>query len=138
MAQNKIFSSLYIIAGLYNFSILIFCNFFRKDLGEIDEVFNFNGIISILLWGLAYMSIYNKYEDLILLNFIFFIEKLYYYIHWIIWIVNNLNNLKPLFLQDKMKGVFFSVYGFGDIVFGVFFLFMGYLAYAKSKKQKLE
>jgi hypothetical protein len=134
MAINKTFSTIYILAGLYNFSILIFCNFFRKNLGEIDDIFNFNGIIAILLWGLAYMSIHNKYEDLILLNIVFFIEKLFYYIHWLVWIIKNFHNIKPLFVYDKMIGLFFSGYGVGDLCFGLFFLYMSFLSFRKQTK----
>ncbi len=140
MAINTTYSKIYILAGLYNFSILIFCNFFKKNLGEIDELFNFNGTIAILLWGLAYMSIHNKYEDLILLNVVFFVEKMFYYIHWLIWIIDNIYNIKPLFLTDKMFGIFFSIYGVGDVCFGLFFLFMSFISFRKqinSKDEKL-
>jgi len=138
MAFDKVFSKIYILAGLYNFSILIFCNFFRKNLSELDEIFDFNGIISILLWGLAYMSIYNKYSDLPLLNMVFFIEKLYYFIHWLIWFVDHIHYLKPLYLKDKMNGIFFTVYGIGDLLFGIFFFIVSLLSILKRNKQLIK
>jgi len=52
----------YIFAAIYNFSILIFCKLFTNDLGKYDDLFNFNGIIMILLWGMSYVSIYRKYR----------------------------------------------------------------------------
>ena len=124
--RKNITKLIYTLAGLYNFSILIFCEFFNKNLGKVDDLFNTNGVINIILWGMAYISISQHNEKLFLINFVFFIEKLFYFHHWITWILVNIDNLKLMFENDKMNFLFFSIYGIGDLLFGLFFVFIAY------------
>ncbi len=126
----------YILAGIYNFSILIFSKLFTNNLGKYDDLFNFNGIIMILLWGMSYVSIYRKYREVPLLNFVFFIEKMYFVYKWIIWMGNNSQNLTSIFNEDIFTGLFYSVYGIGDFAFGLFFLLMGLFSLSGKNSHK--
>lgn len=135
---SKLCSFLYILAGLYNFSILIFCNFFRKDLSMYDEIFNRNGIISILLWGLAYMSICRVYHKVILLNLVFFFEKIFYFINWVVFMSENYRHLGSLYNQDKLLGIFFLSYGIGDILFGLFFFYISFSSFIQWRIDQVE
>lgn len=116
-------SNIYILAGLYNLSILIFNGFFTNDLLTLadNETFSTTGMIGIILWGLAYMSIYKDFDKLPLLNLVFAIEKFYYGYRWLLWHTNQHNDIKKL---DMLTGLFFSIYGLGDFLFGIFFAYM--------------
>lgn len=118
-------SMMYILAGLYNFSIIIFSKGFSNELlDKYDrEHFNLHGVISILLWGLAYISVYNRYKQVSGLNFVFAIEKFYYVYIWINWMKLNHMNLSTMINEDLLTGLFFSIYGVGDLLFGLFFLY---------------
>lgn len=118
-------SLIYILAGLYNFSIIIFSKGFSNELiDKYDgEHFNLHGNLSILLWGLAYISIYNRYKQVSGLNFVFAIEKFYYFYIWINWMKLNHMNLSTMINEDLLTGLFFSIYGVGDLLFGLFFLY---------------
>jgi hypothetical protein len=122
--KPKIISYIFVIAGLYNFSILIFSKFFTNPLLEkYDNLFNFNGTIGILLWGMAYISIYKSYNKVPILNIVFFIEKMYYVYSWIMWL--NKESIDKVFQEDFLTGLFYAVYGIGDLFFGLFFLYNG-------------
>lgn len=136
MSDDKKYYLGYILAGLYNFSIIFFNKFFTNDLGKYDNLFNFNGIIMILLWGISYVSIYDKYQNLPFLNFVFFVEKMYFVFKWIIWQKNNFYNLPTIFTEDKFTGIFYAVYGIGDFAFGLFFLTMGLNSLLRGKTIK--
>ncbi len=114
----------FIIAGLMNLSVLMFSRFFTNDtIPAFDpEVMSNFGLMMIVLWGLAYISIAKNYQKLKWLVAIFVIEKLAYGITWIIWIFNN--SLSDVFDKDIMAGLFYAVYGINDWLFFIFFLYV--------------
>jgi hypothetical protein len=120
------FSYVYILAFSFNFSILIFNRCFTSDLLQNydNSTFSNLGVVSILLWGLAYLSIRNHYTNLCFLNFVFFIEKMIYVFIWFNWIKTNSHKLPDMYQEDFFNGLIFSIYGIGDFIFGVFFLLM--------------
>ncbi len=126
------FSSFYIFAGLYNFSLLLFNRFFTYDISKYDNLFSTSGIIVILALGLIYMSVYNTYEKIRLTNFAFFLAKLAYFIHWLRWF--SLEKINAIYSEDFISGVLFSIYGIGDLMFGLFFLYIGINTSEKNKK----
>jgi hypothetical protein len=128
----------YLLAGIYNFSILVFCKLFSNNLGRYDSLFNFNGIIMILLWGMSYISISRSYRKEPFLNLVFFIEKMYFVYKWVIWMLNNHKNLSNLFNEDIFTGLFYSVYGIGDLLFGLFFLSMALTSLLGYNREKNE
>jgi len=120
------YSNFYILAGLYNFSILMFSKLFTNNLFEkYDSAhFNLHGVISVVLWGLAYISVYKHHHKLFLTNFVFAIEKFYYAYIWATWMRSNHMNITAMINEDLLTGSFFAIYGVGDFLFGLFFSYM--------------
>lgn len=112
----------FIIAGLMNASVLIFSRFFTNStIPEFDpQVMSNFGLLMILVWGLAYISVAKNYDNVKWLVLIFAIEKLIYGWVWTNWILNN--DISEVYAKDKMAGVFYSIYGINDWVFFVFFV----------------
>ncbi len=120
--QNKTFSKGFIIAGLMNASVLIFSRFFTNPtIAEFDPTVMSNfGLVMILVWGLAYMSIAKSYHTVKWLVGVFAVEKLIYGCVWINWMVTN--SISDVFDKDMMAGIFYAIYGINDWVFFIFFL----------------
>jgi hypothetical protein len=122
--NNNTITKGFIIAGLMNLSVLIFSRFFTNStIPEFDpEVMSNFGLLMIVLWGLAYISVSKNYYNLKWLVGIFVIEKFAYGFTWTQWILYN--DLSDVYEQDTMAGMFYSVYGINDWLFFVFFLFV--------------
>lgn len=118
---TKIISKGFIIAGLMNMSVLIFSRFFTNPvIAKFDPVVMSNfGLLMIIVWGLAYISIYKSYHQVKWLVLVFAIEKLLYVYTWIQWLLNN--QLSNVYNQDAMAGAFYSIYGVNDSLFFIFF-----------------
>jgi hypothetical protein len=114
----------FIISGLMNASVLIFSRLFTNStIPEFDpNVMSNFGLLMILIWGLAYISVAKNYHTVKWLVGVFAIEKLIYGCVWINGILNN--NISDVFEQDKMAGMFYSIYGINDWVFSIFFIFV--------------
>lgn len=112
----------FIIAGLMNATVLIFSKLFTNStIPEFDQQVMSNfGLLMILIWGLAYMSVAKKYYQVRWLVGIFVIEKFIYGFIWTNWIINN--NVYDVYKKDVMAGLFYSIYGINDWVFFIFFL----------------
>lgn len=112
----------FIIAGLMNATVLIFSKLFTNStIPEFDpQVMSNFGLLMILIWGLAYMSVAKKYYQVRWLVGIFVIEKFIYGFIWTNWIINN--NVYEVYKKDVMAGLFYSIYGINDWVFFIFFL----------------
>ena len=120
--NNKTVTKGFIIAGLMNLSILVFSRFFTNStIPEFDpDVMSNFGLLMIVLWGLAYMSIAKNYQDLKWLVGVFAVEKFIYGFTWIKWMLNN--NISDVLEKDTMAGMFYSIYGINDWLFFIFFL----------------
>jgi hypothetical protein len=79
-------------------------------------------LLMIVVWGLVFLSVSQKYEQLNSLVAVFAIEKFIYGLNWINWISNN--DLFALFNKDHMAGIFYAVYGINDWLFFLFFLYV--------------
>ncbi|HEY4617305.1 MAG TPA: hypothetical protein VIH09_03845 [Flavobacterium sp.] len=112
----------FIIAGLMNLTVLIFSRFFTNPtIPEFDSVVMSNfGLLMIVLWGLAYISISKSYREVKWLVGVFVVGKFIYGYVWINWILNN--NISAVYKKDTMAGIFYSLYGINDWIFFVFFL----------------
>ena len=113
----------FILSGIMNVGgTLIFSRFFTNEtIPEADPVVMSNfGLLMIFVWGLVFLSIYQKYEQLNWLVVVFAIEKLIYGLHWINWISNN--DLYDVYNKDQMAGIFYATYGVNDLLFFVFFM----------------
>ena len=114
----------FILAGLMNSSVLISSRLFTNPtIPKFDPgVMSNFGLLMILIWGLAYISVAKSYQHVKWLVGVFAIEKLIYGCVWINWTLNN--NISEVYEQDKMAGRFYSIYGINDWVFFVSFAFV--------------
>ena len=111
----------FVLSGTMNFGgTLIFSRFFTNDADPV-VMSNF-GLLMIVVWGLVFLSISQKYEQLNWLVGVFAIEKFIYGLNWINWISNN--DLSAVFNKDLMAGIFYAVYGINDWLFFLFFLYV--------------
>lgn len=113
-----------IIAGLSNIlGVLIFSRFFTNDvMNQADPVVMSNfGLVMIIVWGLAYISVFNSFEKVKWLIAVFALEKLIYGLIWINWFFRN--DIRILYSKDTMAGIFYTIYGLNDLFFMVFFIF---------------
>lgn len=122
MIKDKLITKGFLIAGLMNFSVLFFSRFFTNTtIPEVDPVVMSNfGLLMIIVWGLAYISIAHNFRNAKWLIGVFAFEKFIYGYIWLKWITNN--NIAEVFEKDAMAGSFYSTYGINDWVFFVFFL----------------
>lgn len=122
--NNKTITKGFIITGVMNISVLVFSKFFNNPIiSEYDPIVMSNfGLLMIIIWGLAYISVAQTYQNVKWLVLVFAIEKLIYGIIWFKWITNN--SVLEVFEKDMMTGAFFSVYGINDWLFCLFFLFV--------------
>ncbi|MFT4566040.1 MAG: hypothetical protein ACJA1A_003876 [Saprospiraceae bacterium] len=119
---NETITKGFITAGLMNVSVLIFSRFFTNaTIPEFDPAVMSNfGLLMILIWGLAYISVAKTYQHVKWLVAVFAVEKLIYGVVWVNWLLNN--SLSDVFEKDLMAGMFYSIYGFNDWMFCGFFL----------------
>jgi len=114
----------FVIAGLMNMAVLVFSRFFTNAvIPEFDPVVMSNfGLLMIVVWGLAYISVAKNYHNVKWLVGVFAVEKFIYGFIWIKWMLNN--NVSDVFAKDEMAGIFYAVYGVNDWMFFIFFLFV--------------
>lgn len=115
------------LASAYNvLGVLVFSKLFTNTLlSSLDPtVFSWPGLVSILLWGAAYASVAKSYRSVPYLVLVFFVEKMIYAVTWLTWLARNGGTLPSLYSESPLTAVFFSIYGAGDFVFGLFFLWV--------------
>ncbi len=122
--KNETITKGFVIAGLMNMTVLVFSRFFTNSvITESDPVVMSNfGLLMIVVWGLAYISVAKHYHNVKWLVGVFAIEKFIYGFIWIKWMLNN--NVLDVFAKDKMAGIFYGIYGVNDWLFFIFFLFV--------------
>ncbi|APZ44814.1 hypothetical protein BW723_00250 [Polaribacter reichenbachii] len=115
-------SKIFILSGLINIvAVLILSRFFTNVyIPKYDATVMSNfGLLMIVLWGFTYISVAKSYKKVKWIVAVFAIEKLIYGIIWVNWQLQN--NVSPIFEEDLMAGIFFSIYGINDILFFIFF-----------------
>ena len=125
----------FLLAGLMNLSALLFSRFFTNStINEVDPAVMSNfGLLMIVIWGLAYMSVAKNFHAVKWLVGVFAVEKFIYGCVWANWMINN--DLKEVFKKDTMAGMFYSVYGINDWLFFLFFTWVFiYLFRLKNSK----
>lgn len=125
MTIETIFSAGFLIAAAFNFGILHASRGMKDDLGKLDPLFDFHGISAILLFGLVYASLWNRFSEAPMVSIVLGVEKMYYAIHYMYWTKNNKALLKQLKTSDPRSASFLSSYGIGDAAFGIFFFVVG-------------
>jgi uncharacterized membrane protein len=114
-------------AGIYNvLGSVALSKFLTNDyMASLDpNVFSDMGWTGIFLWGLAYLSIAKSYQHIPYLVLVFFVEKVIYTCLWISWLFKNGDKLPEIYNHDIITGIAFTVYGSGDLVSAVFFLWL--------------
>lgn len=119
------------IVGIFIFSL----GFTNTFLGELlPSVFSSFGLVSILLWGVAYIAVSDRAEELPAVLFVFAFEKALYAVSWAAWIMNPNNSLTLVFQKSALTGMFFTFYGPIDFLLGVCFAVIGLRAWKKNKQ----
>ena len=130
MDLETFFSAGFLAAAVFNFFILYYNRgiSFTSDneLGKIDSLFDRHGVSAILLFGLAYASLWNRFAEAPMVSMLFGIEKMYYAIHFVMWNSQNKALMKTLKRTKPMEASFLSVYGIGDGLFAIFFFAVGF------------
>ena len=122
---DKLIQKGFIIAGLSNILGVIICSkAFTNDvmLTTQPAVMGHFGLISIILWGLAYISVSKSYNQARWLVGVFVIEKLAYVIAWLAFITSN--SLSSIYEMDVLAGIFYTIYGANDFIFMLFFSYI--------------
>jgi hypothetical protein len=117
----------FLFAGLSNvLGVLMFSKLFTNEvmMNTQPDVMGYFGLISIVLWGLAYIAVRNSYEAVPWLLAVFVIEKIIYVIVYLQWFTSN--SLSEVYDQDTFAGVFYTIYGANDFLFGLFFAWVLY------------
>ncbi|SHN01668.1 hypothetical protein [Polaribacter sp. KT 15] len=123
--MNNFIKKGFILAGCTNIvAVLILSRLFTNEtINKYDTTVMSNfGLLMIIVWGFAYLSVSKNYYKVKWLIAVFAIEKLIYSIIWIQWRLSN--NVTPIFEEDKMAGIFYAIYGINDILFFVFFSYV--------------
>lgn len=118
-------SKIFMLSGLINIvAVLILSRFFTNVyIPKYDATVMSNfGLLMIVLWGFTYISVAKSYKKVKWIVAVFAIEKLIYGIIWVNWQLQN--SVSPIFEEDLMAGIFFSIYGINDILFFIFFSFV--------------
>lgn len=122
--KNNI-TKLFIASGLSNVvAVLILSRFFTNEIiPKYDAVVMSNfGLLMIVVWGFAYISVAKSYKKVKWLVAVFAIEKLIYGLAWVKWQLEN--DVSVIFDKDMMAGIFYSIYGINDIFFFGFFTYV--------------
>ena len=123
--MNNFIKKGFILAGCTNIvAVLILSRLFTNEtINKYDTTVMSNfGLLMIIVWGFAYLSVSKNYYKAKWLIAVFAIEKLIYSIIWIQWRLSN--NVTPIFEEDKMAGIFYAIYGINDILFFFFFSYV--------------
>lgn len=124
------------LAGAYNvFGVLLFSKFFTNSLlSALDPaVFSWLGLVAVMLWGLAYCSVARSYPYVPHLLLVFFVEKMIYTATWLLWLIRNGSTLPALFAESPLTATYYSIYGAGDFIFGLFFIWLAFKSIQKRK-----
>ncbi|SCY13592.1 hypothetical protein SAMN05192588_1322 [Nonlabens sp. Hel1_33_55] len=122
---NSTISKGFIAAGLMNtVGLLIFSKGFTNEVIPATDpnVMSYFGLIMITVWGLGYIAVAKTFMKVKWLIGVFVIEKLAYVIAYIIWFSNH--QLSDVYDQDLLAGIFYTLYGWNDFIFMIFFAYV--------------
>lgn len=88
------------------------------------HLFSTPSLILIVIWGLAYLAASPIYHQAPYLSLAFAGEKLFYGTQWFLWLVSDRPAFGEIWKTDLFAGVWYSIYGVVDSVFGLFFLYV--------------
>lgn len=120
--NNETIGKGFVLAGITNITGVLLSShcFTNPTIAAVDTVVMSNfGLLMIVIWGLAYISVFKIYDKVKWLVGVFAVEKFIYGFVWTKWMLNN--NLSNVFEMDKSAGLFYATYGINDWVFFIFF-----------------
>ena len=119
----------FVAAGLANIlGVLVFSRGFSNPLlnSLFPGLFGNWGLVCIMLWGLAYLSVARSYSKVPQLVAVFALEKAVYVVSWVWWMIHEGSRLPLIWQQDPQTALFYCSYGALDLAFGLFFLRMSF------------
>lgn len=114
----------FLLAGLINILGPTLASSFFTDptLSTIDPgAFSTLGLIIIMIWGLAYWSVANRWQQVTWLVAVFALEKLVFAFYWLSWVVQPGIDVASIFAESLLVGLFYSSYGPLDGLISLFF-----------------
>ena len=114
----------FLCAAAYNiFGMLAVSKFFTNPLLADNDpaVYSWLGQVAVVLWGFAYLAAARSYRNVPFLLLVFFVEKMVYVVAWLTWLSNKGHTLPQIAATSPITAGFFSSYGAGDGLFGLFF-----------------
>lgn len=124
-SKNELITKVMYLSGIVNISgVLILSRFFSNEvINEADPVVMSNfGLLMIVVWGLVFVAMASKWEQLKWVVGAFAIEKFIYALVWTKWLFKN--DITKVYEQDVMAGIFYTIYGASDWFFCMFYLFV--------------
>jgi hypothetical protein len=110
---------LIILAACYNFCILPASKFFQDEsFFKVDSLFDRNGCILVLVWGMCFLSTAWSYAQTPYTILVFAVEKVFYTIHFVRFPNPPLSESREV---SKERSKFFDAYGIGDGIFAIIF-----------------
>lgn len=123
--HNKIIKYGFYLAGLANIAGVLNASKFFTDTAvmKVDpQAMSQFGLIMIIVWGLAYISVANSFANVKWLIAVFAIEKLCYGLYWTNWILDN--GISKISAENEAAISFYKTYGVNDWFFFVFFSYV--------------
>ena len=123
--KDSIIQKGFILAGLSNIlGVLVCSKGLTNDVMMQAQpgVMGFFGLVSIMLWGGAYIAVSNRYADVRWLVGVFVAEKLVYVLAWLGFL--SAQSLGAVYEQDTLAGIFYTIYGANDFIFMLFFAYV--------------
>ncbi|MDF1660985.1 MAG: hypothetical protein P1V97_04405 [Planctomycetota bacterium] len=115
----------FVLSGIMNIvGVLLATHGFtaHEDVMKWDPgAFSLLGLVCIPIWGLTYIAVAKHVAKLPNIALVFFIEKLVYITNYAIWISERSGDLPAIYEDSLLPGVFFTIYGANDLIFGLFF-----------------
>jgi len=114
----------FIAAGIMNIGgVLLFSRGLSNQVMlQVDPVvMGLFGLVMIMVWGLAYLAVADRYDQVPWLVGVFCLEKFIYASVWALWMAAHLDTLGTIYDQDLFAGIFYTIYGINDLVFALFF-----------------
>ena len=120
--SNTFIRNGFIASGLVNILAVLFLSraFTNAAIPETDPVVMSNfGLLMIAVWGLVFLAAARHYQHAKWIVGAFVVEKLVYAVVWFRWITTH--DVAAVYAKDLFAGIFYSVYGFNDFLFFLFF-----------------
>lgn len=117
----------FLLAGLMNILAvpLFSLGLTNRYLSELSpQVFSQFGLGMIMVWGAAYVAVAWRFREVRWLVAVFAIEKLIYTVSWFVWLAAHAGQLGAIYGRSPLTGVFYTIYGPNDLLFGLFFAYV--------------